>query len=47
VFKTGWIQVDLTGASSNVDGWRQVANRMAAAIKRKPPRIAGGEAESA
>jgi hypothetical protein len=42
VFKTGWIQVDLTGASSNVDGWRQVADQMAAAIKRKPPRIDGG-----
>jgi hypothetical protein len=42
VLRTGAIQVDLTGASSNVAAWRKVADDMAAAIRRKPPRIANG-----
>jgi hypothetical protein len=42
VMRTGGIQVDLVGASSNVEAWRKVADKMAAAIKRKPPRIAEG-----
>ena len=39
VLRTGIVDVQLTGASSNVDGWQQVAASMAAAIKRKPPQI--------
>jgi hypothetical protein len=42
VTRAGGIQVDLVGASSNVEGWRKVADNMAAAIKRKPPRIESG-----
>jgi hypothetical protein len=42
VMRSGGIQVELVGASSNVEGWRKVADKMAAAIKKKPPRIAGG-----
>jgi hypothetical protein len=42
VMRAGGIQVELVGASSNVEGWRKVADKMAAAIQKKPPRIAGG-----
>jgi hypothetical protein len=42
VMRSGGIQVELVGASSNVEAWRKVADHMAAAIKRKPPRIADG-----
>jgi hypothetical protein len=39
VLRTGTVDVQLTGASSNVDGWQKVAANIAAAIKRKPPQI--------
>jgi len=39
VLRTGIVDVQLTGASSNVEGWQKVATNMAAAIKRKPPQI--------
>jgi hypothetical protein len=39
VLRTGVVDVQLTGASSDVDGWRKVAESMAAFIKRKPPQI--------
>jgi len=42
VLRTGGIQVDLVGASSNAAAWGKVADNMAAAIKKKPPRIDGG-----
>lgn len=42
VLRTGAIHVDLVGASSNAEGWRKVAENMALAIQRKPPRIEGG-----
>jgi hypothetical protein len=42
VTSAGGVQVDLTGVSSNVGAWRKVADKLAAAIKRKPPRIVGG-----
>jgi hypothetical protein len=42
VLKTGAINVELGAASSNIEGWRKVADNMAAAIKKKPPRIDGG-----
>jgi hypothetical protein len=42
VTSAGGVQVDLTGVSSNVEAWRKVADNLAAAIKRKPPRIVGG-----
>jgi hypothetical protein len=42
VMKSGGIEVTLVGASSNAEGWRRVADKMAVAIKKKPPRIDGG-----
>ncbi len=39
VLRTGVVDVQLTGASSNVDGWQKVAASMAAAIRRRPPTI--------
>jgi hypothetical protein len=39
VLSTGSVDVQLVGASSNVDGWQKVAANMAASIKRKPPKI--------
>jgi hypothetical protein len=42
VLRTGAVQVELTGASSQPAEWKKVADEMAAAIKRKPPRISGG-----
>jgi hypothetical protein len=42
VMKSGGVEVSLVGVSSNAEGWRRVADKMAEAIKRKPPRIAGG-----
>jgi hypothetical protein len=41
VLRSGGIQVELVGASSNVAAWRKVANDMALAIEKKPPRIDG------
>jgi hypothetical protein len=42
VLRTGAIRVDLIAASSNVGAWRKVADTMALAIEKKPPRIDGG-----
>jgi hypothetical protein len=39
VLRTGAVDVQLVGASSNVDGWQKVAASMTASIRRRPPRI--------
>jgi hypothetical protein len=40
VLRTGAIDVQLTGASSQTGAWTKVGESIAAAIRRKPPRIA-------
>jgi hypothetical protein len=40
VLRSGAIDVQLTGASSQTAAWAQVGQSIAAAIRRKPPRIA-------
>jgi hypothetical protein len=42
VLRTGGVEVKLAAVSSDVAGWSQVKERVAAALKRKPPRIDGG-----
>jgi len=42
VLRTGMVQVDLVSASSNVAAWHKVAESLADAVKRRPPRIDGG-----
>jgi len=42
VMKSGGVEVSLVGVSSNAEWWRKVADKMALAIKRRPPRIEGG-----
>lgn len=39
--QNGDVTVDLTAASSQAEGWNKVGAIMAAAIKRKPPRVPG------
>jgi hypothetical protein len=39
VLRTGIVDVQLTSASANVDGWQKVAATMAANIRKRPPEI--------
>ena len=44
VLKTGSVEISLSAASDNLDGWRAVAARATEALRRSPPRIPGGRA---
>jgi hypothetical protein len=43
-YRNGETEVDLLRASTHFSGWRNVAEALAAAIKRKPPRLKEGTA---
>ena len=44
VLKTGSVEISLSEASDDLDGWRAVAARATEALRRSPPRIPGGRA---